>query len=444
MKLFLISTLFIASGLSQPNIYLLKFSGPIGPVSADYIIDGINEGEDKGAIAVIIKLDTPGGLDESMREIVQRFFQAQLPIIVYVAPAGARAASAGVFITMSADVAVMADGTNIGAAHPVSVGGGEVASEMKEKITNDAVSYLVAIAEKRNRNKRWAEEAVRKSSSLSAREALKLGVIDFIANSDQELITKLDSVFSARGVRHQMPVTSARIINYNLSPWQRFLLFLTNPSVAYILLMLGVYGLFFELQSPGTIFPGAIGALCLILAFYSFRLLPTNYAGLALIGIAILFFILEVYITSYGLLSLGGIVSLIVGSLLLFQSSAPYFRLSLSLIIAVVVLTLIFFGFIIGFAIRAHKKKVTTGKEGLVDEIGSATTDLNLEGTVKVRGELWNAESIDGKINQGEKVKIVKVDGMTLKVKRLAEDPIPQNREKQTANSQFDSNRHGK
>lgn len=422
--LVLICILLIASNcFSQPSVYLLKFSGPISPVSAEYIIDGINQAEAKGAIGVIIKLDTPGGLDESMREIVQRFFQAKIPIIVYIAPAGARAASAGVFLTMAADIAVMADGTNIGAAHPVAIGG-ETSAEMKEKITNDAVSYLVAIAEKRNRNKKWAEDAVRKSSSISAREAVKLSVIDFMANSDEELLSKLDSVIAHKKIDDKIikeKFVSSRIVPYNLSGRQKLLLFLTNPSVAYILLILGIYGLFFELQSPGTIFPGAVGAICLILAFYALRLLPTNYAGLALIGVAMIFFILEVYITSYGLLSIGGILALVIGSLLLFQSSAPYFRLSLGLILVVVVLTLIFFSFIISFVIRAHKRKVTTGKEGLIDEIGIATTDLSLTGTVKVHGELWNAESLDGKINQGEKVKVVSVDGMTLKVKSVKE-----------------------
>ncbi len=419
--LFLFCGLLISQSFAQPTVYLLKFSGPIGPVSADYIIAGIDKAESQSALGVILKLDTPGGLDESMREIVQRFFQAKIPIIVYIAPAGSRAASAGVFITMAADIAVMADGTNIGAAHPVAIGGGETSPEMKEKITNDAVSYLVAIAEKRNRNKKWAEDAVRKSSSISAREAVKLGVIDLIANSDEELLTKLDSIVVHKKINDkiiQEKFASSRIVPYNLSGRQRLLLFLTNPSVAYILLILGIYGLFFELQSPGTIFPGAVGALCLILAFYSLRLLPTNYAGLALIGVAIIFFILEVYITSYGLLSIGGIVSLIIGSLLLFQSSAPYFRLSLSLIIIVAILTVVFFSFIIGWAIRAHKRKVTTGKEGLIGEIGIATTDLNLEGTIKIHGELWNAESLEGKINQGEKIKVVQVDGMKLKVVR--------------------------
>ncbi len=424
-KIFILVCILLIARIcfSQSSVYLLKFSGPIGPVSAEYMIDGINQAEAKGALGVIIKLDTPGGLDESMREIVQRFFQARIPIIVYIAPAGARAASAGVFLTMAADIAVMADGTNIGAAHPVAIGG-ETSAEMKEKITNDAISYLVAIAEKRNRNKKWAEDAVRKSSSITAREAVKLGVIDFMANSDDELLTKLDSVIAHKKIDDKIikeKFAFSRIVPYNLSGRQKLLLFLTNPSVAYILLILGIYGLFFELQSPGTIFPGVVGAICLILAFYALRLLPTNYAGLALIGVAMIFFILELYITSYGLLSIGGILALVIGSLILFQSSAPYFRLSLGLILVVVVLTLIFFSFIIGFAIRAHKRKVTTGKEGLVDEIGIATTDLNLAGTVKVHGELWNAESLNGKINQGEKVKVVSVDGMTLKVKSVKE-----------------------
>jgi len=409
---------FTYAEIAKLPIYILKFSGPIGPVSADYIVAGIDKAEQTDALGVVIKLDTPGGLDESMREIIQRIFSSKVPIITYIYPSGARAASAGVFITLSSDFAVMAPGTNIGAAHPVSVGGKEVSPEMQEKITNDAASYIISIAEKRNRNKVWAEQAVRKSVSVSATEAVKLNIVDFIANNDRELFKKLDSVIAMRNKIVLGKFTTAPIQEFPMNARQKFLLFLTNPNIAYILLMLGIYGLFFELQSPGAVFPGVIGAICLILAFYSFHMLPTNYAALALIGVAIIFFILEVKIASHGLLTIGGIASLILGSILLFQSPAPYFRLAIQTIIAVVIFSVVFFGWIIGMAIRAHTKKVTTGKEGLLLETGIATSDLDLEGMIMIHGELWSAESTEGKINKGGKVKVVKIEGMKLFVKR--------------------------
>lgn len=422
--------LFLASSVfAQSQVYILKFAGPIGPVSADYIVSGIESAEQAGALGVILKLDTPGGLDESMREIIQKIFASKVPVIVYVSPSGSRAASAGVFITLASDIAVMAPGTNIGAAHPVSIGGKEVTPEMQDKITNDAASYIISIAEKRNRNKEWAEQAVRKSVSVSAAEAAKLNVVDFIANDDAGLLAKLDSLIMQKkeGIGDKLArfsfATDSRFSSSSkreipMNARQRFLLFLTNPNVAYILLMLGIYGLFFELQSPGAIFPGVAGAICLILAFYSLHLLPTNYAALALIGVSIIFFILEVKITSHGLLTIGGIASLVIGSLLLFQSPAPYYRLAIHVIIAVVIFSVVFFGWIVGMAIRAQKKKVVTGKEGLLLELGLTTTDLDLEGTVMIHGELWNAQSTEGRINKGEKVKVVKIDGMKLKVKR--------------------------
>lgn len=415
---------FGASDLGFKSVYILNFSGTIGPVSADYIISGIDKAEKANALGVVLKLDTPGGLDESMREIIQRVFSSKIPIITYVHPSGARAASAGVFITLASDFAVMAPGTNIGAAHPVSVGGKEISAEIQEKITNDAASYIIAIAEKRNRNKQWAEQAVRKSLSVSADEAVKLNIIDFIAHDETDLFRKLDSLRIAKESNAQPIVKFADLgkINYEMTTRQRFLLFLTNPNVAYILLMLGIYGLFFELQSPGTIFPGVVGSICLILAFYALRLLPTNYAALALIGVAILLFILEIYITSYGFLTIGGVIAITLGSLLLFQSPAPYFRLAMPVIISAVILTILFFGFIIGLAIRAQTTKITTGKEGLLLETGIATTDLDLRGTIMIHGELWNAESTDGKINKGEKVKVVKVQGMKLLVTKSSID----------------------
>jgi membrane-bound serine protease (ClpP class) len=306
----------------------------------------------------------------------------------------------------------------------------EISAEMQEKITNDAASYIISIAEKRNRNKKWAEQAVRKSVSVSADEAMRLKVIDFIATDDANLFAKLDSIFSERKTIIGGKLASSPKKEIPMNARQRFLLFLTNPNIAYILMMLGVYGLFFELQSPGTIFPGVVGAICLILGTYSLRFLPTNYAARALIGMAIVLFILEIYITSYGFLTIGGIVALTLGSFLLFQSPASYFRLAVPLIITTVIISALFFIWIIGMAIRAHKKKVTTGKEGLLLETGIAQTDLDLEGMIMIHGELWSAESIEGKINKGEKLQVVAVEGMKLRVTRFTETSARRERSK--------------
>ena len=414
---------------ATPQVYILKFAGLIGPVSADYIVSGIEQAEANNALALVLKLDTPGGLDESMREIIQKIFSSKIPVITYVSPSGARAASAGVFITLASDIAVMAPGTNIGAAHPVSVSEKQITPEMQEKITNDAASYIVSIAEKRNRNKEWAEQAVRKSVSVSADEAMNLHIIDFIATDDANLFAKLDSILTLKKseiggklalfrIADTMHFTTAQTKEIPLNSRQRFLLFLTNPNVAYILLMLGIYGLFFELQSPGAIFPCVVGVLSIILAFYSLHMLPTNYAALALIGAGILCFILEVKVTSHGILTIGGITALILGSLFLFQSPAPYYRLAIPTIIITVILTALFFIWVIGLAIRAQRKKVTTGKEGLLSEIGVVQTDLDLEGMIMIHGELWTAESLEDKINKGEKVKVISIEGMKLRVKR--------------------------
>lgn len=402
------------------EVWVLRFSGPIGPVSAKYITNGVEKANDAKAECLILEMDTPGGLDESMREIIQAILQSAIPVITYVYPSGARAASAGVFITLASHVAAMAPGTNIGAAHPVAMGGKEMDEEMKEKVTNDAAAYIKSIAEKRQRNMKWAEDAVRKSVSATEKEALKLRVIDLVAGSLEELIEKLDKrKVKLDGKEIILQTASAKIKKVGMTPVQRFLYLLTNPNIAYILLLLGIYGLFFELQNPGAIFPGVVGGICLILAFYSLQLLPVNYAGLALIVLAIIMFILEIKVTSYGLLTIGGIAALFFGSILLFESPVPFFRPSILLIAAAAIITAAFFALIVGLGIRAHLRKPITGKEGLVNEIGFAQTDLNPSGVVMVSGELWSAESGSGEIKKNEKVKVVEVKGMNIKVEKV-------------------------
>jgi membrane-bound serine protease (ClpP class) len=300
------------------------------------------------------------------------------------------------------------------------MGGKEMDSIMKEKVTNDAAAYIKSIAEKRQRNVKWAEDAVRKSISSTEKEALNLGIIDLVVGSLEELIEKLDNrKVKLDGQEIILHTTSAKIKRVRMSPIQRFLYLLTNPNIAYILLMLGIYGLFFELQNPGAIFPGVVGGICLILAFYSLQLLPVNYAGLALIILGIIMFILEIKITSYGLLTIGGIAALFFGSIMLFESPVPFFRPSILLLAAATLITAAFFALIVSLGIRAHLRKPTTGKEGLVNEIGTAQTDLNPSGVVMVSGELWSAESISGEIKKDEKVKVVEVKGMNIKVEKV-------------------------
>jgi membrane-bound serine protease (ClpP class) len=418
------SLLIVCSlGFSQRPVYFLEFSGVIGPVSVNYITSGIEKAEKENALGVILTLNTPGGLDESMREICKKLLNTQIPVVTYIAPAGARAASAGVFIAYASHLIAMARGTNIGAAHPVSIGGKEISKELEEKITNDAVSFLVAISEKRGRNKVWAEEAVRKSASVSAEQALQRGICDLLADSEEELLKKIDALAEKRGFPKGFSAAPQKRVGLNFR--DRFLLILTNPNIAYILLMLGIYGLFFELQAPGSIFPGTIGAICLLLGLYALSILPTNYTGLFLIGVAVVFFILEIYVTSYGFLTIGGILALVIGSLLLFSGSVPYFRIAMPVLIAVLIVSSLLFIIIIYFGIRAHRRKVTTGVEGLVGSLGRAVTDLSPTGTVAIHGELWNARSQEGTINKGETVKVTRVEGLWLYVKRGSNGTTP-------------------
>ncbi|MEO0094019.1 MAG: nodulation protein NfeD [candidate division WOR-3 bacterium] len=419
LSLFVLANQQLAWGQTN-EIWLLRFTGPIGPVSAKYIVTGIEKAQKEKAQCVILVMDTPGGLDESMREIVKAILNVSTPIVSFVYPSGARAASAGVFIMFASHIAAMAPGTNIGAAHPVALGSREIDSVMRDKVTNDAVAYIKSLAHRRNRNEEWAEKAVRKSVAITETEAIKLQVIDLIAGSIEELIEKLDKrEVNLDGHKVVLQTASAKVKNFDMSPTQRFLYLLTNPNIAYILLLIGFYGIIFELQNPGVIFPGIIGGISLLLALYSLQMLPVNYAGLGLIILGIIMFILEIKITSYGLLTIGGIASLLFGSLLLFESPLPFFRPSMVLLVVAVVVTALFFILIVGLGIKAHLRRPTTGKEGLIGEIGVAQDNLNPLGVIMVQGELWSAESVSGEVKKGEKVKVLEVEGMTLKVSKI-------------------------
>ncbi len=399
------------------NILLIKVDGVINPVSAEFIEDSINMANDNNYKAIIIKLDTPGGLDTSMRLIIKDINLSSIPVIVYVSPSGARAASAGVFITMAAHIAAMTPGTNIGAAHPVSMGQ-KMDKTMKEKATNDAVAYIKSIAEKRGRNAEWAEKAVRKSESVTEKEALSLGVIDIVANNLDDLLKKLNErkVKMEDGKEITIYTENVNIIEKDLTFRLKLLSVISHPNVAYILMLLGFYGLFFELTNPGSIVPGVIGGISIILAFYAFQVLPVNYAGLLLIILSIILFILEATIVSHGILALGGVISMTIGSFMLFESPSPFLKLSIYVILPSVIITTIFFVIILGLAIKAWKRKPVTGAEGLQGSTGIAKADIYKDGMVMVHGELWRAWS-DEPIDNGKDVTIEEVVSMKIKVK---------------------------
>ncbi len=404
----------------KSKVVVLTAECAIHPACADYLHTGIETAVEAGAECVVIKLNTPGGLLKSTRVIVSDFLESKIPIVVYVSPSGAQAASAGVFITMAAHIAAMAPGTNIGAAHPVSMGIQD--SVMIEKATNDAAAFIRTISEKRKRNVEWAEDAVRKSLSITENEALKENVIDTIANDVRELLEFIDGmeVETVEGMKI-LNTRDAELVNIEMNTAQKLLSILSDPNLAYLLLMFGIYGLFFELYNPGAIFPGVFGGICLILAFYSMHSLPVNYAGLALILFAVILFILEIKIVSHGILSIGGVISLLLGSIMLIdtESFLEAMDISIELIILVVVLTTAFFLFAITFGIKAQRKKVATGNEGMVGEKGVAISSLNPKGEISIHGEIWNCESIDGDIKKGSTVSIIGIENLTLKVKSV-------------------------
>jgi len=413
-----LALLWPGSGVAQEekHVNLLTISSAITPVSARIIVQALEKSVEDSAQALLIQLDTPGGLDESMRQIVREILNSRVPVIVYVSPGGARAASAGVFITLAAHVAAMAPGTNIGAAHPVGLGG-QMDSTMLKKVENDAAAYIKSLAKKRNRNEKWAEEAVRKSASLAEYEALKKNVIDLVANDIRELLEQIDGK-KIKLIEDQEKTLSTKgvVLNRIEISWRdRILEVITNPNIAYILYTLGMLGLFFELSNPGAIFPGIIGGICLILAFFAFQSLPINYAGVLLMVLALILFLLEIKIPSHGALTIGGIISMLLGSLLLIDSPFPYMRVSLSLILVIVISTALFFIFAVGMGLKAQRRKPTTGEVGLIGQIAVARSPLDLEGTVFVEGELWKAIS-DQPVQTGEKVRILAVEHLTLKV----------------------------
>jgi membrane-bound serine protease (ClpP class) len=400
------------------DIYIIRIADAISPGTADYIKTGIRTAEENSAACIIIELDTPGGLAESMRLIVQNILASRVPVVVFVSPGGARAASAGVMITMAADVAAMAPGTNIGAAHPVGAGGKEIDGTMSEKIINDMVAQAKSVAEKRGRNANWVEDAIRESVSVTETEALKENIIDLIATDTDDLIRQLNG----RQVkdRGKLELDEADRIVLEESLRSKILRTISNPNIAYILMMIGLAGLYFELSHPGAIFPGVIGGIALILAFFAMQTLPVNYAGILLIALAIIFFIMEMKITSYGLLSVAGIVSLLLGSLMLFEGDTPDMKLSWRVLLPTIFVISGFFVAVASLVFRAQISKPTTGAGGLVGEVGIVKKALRPEGKVFVHGELWHARAKEP-LDENVKVRVVKVVNLFLEVESVDE-----------------------
>lgn len=407
-----------APAAGSGEVLVVKVKSAIHPVSAELITDAIAEADRTGAAALVIELDTAGGLMTSTRDITTAILGARTPVVVYVSPSGAQAASAGFFILMSADVAAMAPGTNAGAAHPVGGQGDDIPGVLGQKAEQDAAANIRSLAARNGRNAVLAEEAVVKSRSFTAQEALEGKLIEVVSPNLASLVRTLDGRTVKRGEGAvTIRTAGTEVRRFKVSPLRELLGVLADPNIAYLLFGLGWLGLLFELMHPGAVLPGVVGAICLILGFYGLSVLPVNYAGLALIFLAIIFFILEIKITSYGMLTVAGVISLVLGSLMLFKTPEPALRVSVELITMLSTFTLLVVGFLAFMALRAQRAPVRTGIEGLIHEVGTARSPLSPRGKVFVHGEIWDAVA-EEPVAAGEPVEVVAVRDMTLAVRR--------------------------
>jgi membrane-bound serine protease (ClpP class) len=410
-------------------VAVIDLDGAITPITDRLLTSAVERAQKEGAQALIVQLNTPGGLERSMRTMAQTILNAGIPVIVYVAPTGARAASAGVFITMAAHVAAMAPATNIGAAHPVTAGGGDMGKEMTKKVANDAAAFARSLATERGRNAEWAEKAVRASVSVTEREAVKLKVVDLVADNLQDLLAKVDGrvVKTTRGLV-TLRTRDAPVHRIEIRFRDRFLALITDPNVAYILMMVGMLGIFFELQNPGVVLPGVIGVISLILAFFAFQSLPINWAGVLLILFGVSLLIAEIKIASHGVLTIGGVVAMVLGSFMLYDAPEMGFRVSWTVILPTVGATAGLVAWAVSAGLRAMLRRPVTGVEGMVGRMAVARGDLGPEGQlpegqVNVDGEIWRAVAEGGAISAGEKVRVTAVDGLTLRVSRAGDRP---------------------
>lgn len=404
------------------DVVHIRVDSIIHPISTQFILESLEEADRLGAAALVLELSTPGGLLDSTQKIVTGMLGARTPVVVYVAPSGAQAASAGFFILMASDVAAMAPGTRTGSATPVTPQAGEAAedSPIERKMAEDAAAALRSLAERKGRNVELAELAVTESRSYTEREALEQGLVEILAPSLGRLLQEIDGweLEKPGEQRVVLRTAEAAVRELEMTAFQRFLSAIAHPNIAYLLLTLGGLGLYFELANPGAILPGVFGAICLILAFFALSVLPVNYAGVALILLAILFFLAEIWMPSYGMLTIGGIVSLILGSIMLIRTPEPALQISYELIVAFVLFMIVLVAFLTRMAIKAHRGRVHTGSEGLVSDRARARTDLKPHGKVFLQGELWDAES-EEPVEAGAWVEVVAVEGMLLKVRPI-------------------------
>ena len=418
---FLLVFFWLASPAFAANqIVVVKIPGAINPAVAKFVSQEIHQANEEQQALIVLNIDTPGGLDTSMRQIIEKIQRSHVPVASYVSPRGSRAASAGTFITIASHIAAMAPDTNIGAAHPVNMMGGnnEQDTTLKKKVVNDAAAYIRSLAELRNRNSQWAELAVVKSVSISAEEAKRLNVIDLIAGNVKALILAIDGR-EIQTTSGPMTLKTGRleIVYHEMSPRLKMLDIISNPNVAYVLMMIGVVGLYFEMSNPGLVFPGVIGAVSMVLALYAMQTLPIDYAGLLLVLLGALFFIAEIGVMSYGLLSLAGVVSIFLGSTMLIDSDDPAMQISQSILYPTLGLTIVFSIGIIVFATQTRNLKKQGGAEGMLGETGIVKENLNPHGRVLVHGELWDAEC-EGEIMEGEHVIVESVEGLKVRVKK--------------------------
>jgi membrane-bound serine protease (ClpP class) len=407
----------------RPTVVEINMNHMIQPVSAEYMLRGIRHANEINAAAVLIVLSTPGGLEKSLREMIKGMIESEAPVIVYVSPSGSRAASAGFFLLLAADVAVMAPGTNTGAAHPVLLGGQKIPEVMEKKIVNDISAYIRSIASKRGRNVELAEEGVRESRSFTEKEALEGNLIDAVASSAEEIFEELDGKTIQRfdNGTTVMQVAGARVELYSMTRRERVLSRIVEPNIAFLLAALGVIGLYIEFTHPGLILPGVAGAISLVLALFAFNLLPINGTGVLLLVLAVVLFVLEAQIASHGILATGGVISMIIGALILIDSPLPGAQIHLATALGVAIPMGIITVILLRAVLAAHRRKTLTGDAGMIDARGVTQTELSLQGTVFVRGEIWNARS-RGKIPKGASIRVKSMDGLTLVVESL-EDP---------------------